>query len=365
VAEFINPNWHIILIHYPLGLFIVGVLIELFSFLWRRSGFRAAGRWMILIGALSMIPTVTTGLYALNDVILMHTEAGSEYLSWHDRALASPLTQDQWWMLQWHLWLQIAATGAAVIAVVSWLGGSDNWRHRFYYPTLLLLLISVGLMVAGSWYSGEAIYRHGVGTETSETTHTDDHTGPEFFAPPVELHVTLVGFAMALVMASLGLSLRAAAVARAAERTIEAPPAHPDDQVDSLMRSIKPDVIVADMAHTVPAARFWLVSALLLLLAAGAGVWYLASDAGTWKADQLWKMIAEDTPRRLAHVVLGVSLVVLTLVLEGVARWAPRKRGLLLLVALLLVIVTAAQIWMGAFLLYDSPQGPITGLLGS
>ena len=39
--EFIRPNWHVILIHYPLGLLVVGILIELFAFLWRRSGFRA------------------------------------------------------------------------------------------------------------------------------------------------------------------------------------------------------------------------------------------------------------------------------------------------------------------------------------
>lgn len=50
--QFISPNWHVILIHYPLGLLAVGILIEFFSFLgWRRSGFRTAGRWMILLGA--------------------------------------------------------------------------------------------------------------------------------------------------------------------------------------------------------------------------------------------------------------------------------------------------------------------------
>jgi hypothetical protein len=36
--EFIHPNWHVILIHLPLGLLGVGVVIELLSFLWRRSG---------------------------------------------------------------------------------------------------------------------------------------------------------------------------------------------------------------------------------------------------------------------------------------------------------------------------------------
>ena len=38
--EFINPNWHVILIHYPLGVFVLGVVIERFSFLYRRSTLR-------------------------------------------------------------------------------------------------------------------------------------------------------------------------------------------------------------------------------------------------------------------------------------------------------------------------------------
>jgi uncharacterized membrane protein len=69
MREFIIPNWHVILIHYPLALLTVGTLIEIFSFLWRRSGFRAAGRGMILIGALCAIPAATSGIYAARQVL--------------------------------------------------------------------------------------------------------------------------------------------------------------------------------------------------------------------------------------------------------------------------------------------------------
>ena len=45
VKQFVNPNLHVVLLHYPIGLLFAGLLIELFSFLgWRRGGFRAAGR---------------------------------------------------------------------------------------------------------------------------------------------------------------------------------------------------------------------------------------------------------------------------------------------------------------------------------
>ena len=66
--EFVNPNLHVILIHLPLALLFIGTLIELFAVVfWRRGQFRVAGRWMILIGALSAAPTATSGLYAMAD----------------------------------------------------------------------------------------------------------------------------------------------------------------------------------------------------------------------------------------------------------------------------------------------------------
>jgi hypothetical protein len=72
-TELISPNLHVVLIHYPLGMLIAGTLIELFSFLWPRSTFRTAGRWMILIGALSTIPATFSGVYALRDVARVST----------------------------------------------------------------------------------------------------------------------------------------------------------------------------------------------------------------------------------------------------------------------------------------------------
>ena len=44
MQRLIIPNYHVILVHYPLALLAMGLLIEIFSFLWRRSSARAAGR---------------------------------------------------------------------------------------------------------------------------------------------------------------------------------------------------------------------------------------------------------------------------------------------------------------------------------
>src|SRR5437764_8879087 len=91
--EFISPNLHVVLIHYPLGLLIAGALIELFSFLWSRSGFRTAGRWMILLGALSAVPTTFSGIYALNSVALSHNSVGEE-TPWSDVKAGSAVLSD-------------------------------------------------------------------------------------------------------------------------------------------------------------------------------------------------------------------------------------------------------------------------------
>ena len=44
--EFVNPNLHVVLIHYPIALLFAGLLIEVFSFLgWGEAAFgrRAVG----------------------------------------------------------------------------------------------------------------------------------------------------------------------------------------------------------------------------------------------------------------------------------------------------------------------------------
>ena len=65
----INPNFHVILIHYPLGVFVLGVVLELLGFFWGRgSRVKVAARWMIVLGALLTLPSATSGIYALSDI---------------------------------------------------------------------------------------------------------------------------------------------------------------------------------------------------------------------------------------------------------------------------------------------------------
>ena len=123
--QFINPNFHVILIHYPLALIGVGLLIELFAFLWRRSTFRMAGRWMLLV------PAATSGLQAMSDV---NRTPDTQSSNWAETRAASPIQGHAWEMMKDHAWLNASGTAIFLLVMVLWLGASDAWRGRLHFP---------------------------------------------------------------------------------------------------------------------------------------------------------------------------------------------------------------------------------------
>ena len=68
-------NWHVVLVHFPIGLLGMGLAIEILGFLWRRSSVRAAARWMILLGTLGCMTALTSGLYAFRQALSGNDEA--------------------------------------------------------------------------------------------------------------------------------------------------------------------------------------------------------------------------------------------------------------------------------------------------
>jgi uncharacterized membrane protein len=380
MREFIIPNWHVILIHYPLALLTVGTLIEIFSFLWRRSGFRAAGRWMILIGALSAIPAATSGIYAARQVL-----SSEMMLKWSEIKETSnfngPHTAEKWDELRDHVILNSAATGTFALIVVAWIGCSDRWRARLHFPFVILLLVGLGLLTAGAWHGGEMIYRHGISVDTSipsmEAQKKDDIENKrtlddriQEYTPPIQLHIMMAGWTAALALASLGLAIRAITATRPradwdiarpgdldlAEALNECagevgmPPAQREITTSELPTDDTPVKIV-------PAGRFWLVTGLVALLTAVAGVWTM----GIWNMKDFVEELKEsDHNRAMVHVIVGVTIVVLTLILAILARWGKRNKVLLGIFSLLMVLAIAAQVWLGVLMLFDTTGGSLT-----
>jgi uncharacterized membrane protein len=124
---------HVVLVHFPIALYLTGVALDLLSHNKRASCLASAAYFNITLAAATVIPTVITGLLAwqfklegktLKGILLFHFVAAS---------VAAMLVLVSWW-LQWQsrkseswslgrIRLPIELFGAAVIAVTAHLGG--------------------------------------------------------------------------------------------------------------------------------------------------------------------------------------------------------------------------------------------------
>jgi uncharacterized membrane protein len=370
--ELINPNWHVILIHFPLGVFMLGVLLELFSFLYRHSPIRAVARGMIWIGALASLPAAYSGIYAFADVAHKALPTGTgEPMPWHETAALARLTPQQWDLLGGHVWCEAVAAGLAAILVTVGIGANDRWRQRLQLPLMAGLLFAAVAMGWGAHYGGEMVYRHGVAVnvaqETGATTQqTEVKADLGRAIPPLQLHVTLAGLAAALAFAALGMSLRVLSTADE-WRDQEVSHAHnlidmeagPRDAHDA---QASPDADAGHGPHHIPSARLWLLTSLAALLTTLSAYWLLAGpdQLGTWKPQRIWEAIAVK-PRLVYHAVTGMSLLVLPLLLALAARFARRSKLLLGILAAGMVVALALQVWLGVLLIFDTYNGKMTG----
>jgi uncharacterized membrane protein len=393
-TELVSPNLHVVLIHYPLALLIVGTLIEAFSFMWRRSSFRTAGRWMILIGALSTIPATFSGIYALRDVARV-SDDNPDIHSWVDVKANSPALSDPaiWYRLRQHMRYQSIVTGVVSLVVLIWLGSSDRLRQSMHALLVLILLGAVGFMICGAWFGGESIYKKGLAVEpvfpplktaapepaTMPASWTTAKTPAEIMFPPLEQHTILAGVAIALALVSMGLSFRKittmdliaddpiVTAGPVASRSIPRIPPSPVE----ISRTFNPDLEV-EVRSFVPAGRFWMLTFLLALLTVLSGLFVIARDADILEQMKetpkqipqlLWTQIGTDSlhhiNRHFAHAVGGGAILILPIILALLARFAPRQKWILSFFTLLLACAVAAQIWVGILLLLDTPDGDV------
>jgi uncharacterized membrane protein len=399
-SQLITPNLHAVLIHYPLGILIFGTFIELFSFLWPRSTFRAAGRWMILIGALSAIPATFSGIYALRSISRVPMESDAH---WAEVKATSPVLSkpEVWATLKNHMLYQSIATGVATLVVLVWLGASDSARKSLRLLLLAILVWDMAVMIRAAHLGGQSVYKNGVAVEavyptTTESVRaastmpvnwTNTPTKVEDLFPPLELHVTMAGFALAIAIAAIGLSFRKITATRhvADEPMVtgdfSSPPRGPRTPPTSveMLRSFNPDLELElePRPVVIPTARFWLLAFLLFLATFLGGVWVIArgADALADMRDHpaqigriVYGLVAPDVSadgktrinyRKVVHAGTGIAIVALPIILAFLARFAPRQRLILCLFTLLLAAAVTVQVWVGVLMLYDTDQGKL------
>lgn len=368
--QFISPNWHVVFIHYPIAFLSGGILIELLTVPWPRSPLRAAGRWMILLGALMAIPALTLGLYAFATVV------GSGH-SWYEIAQNSHWSRDQWQYMSCHIWLNSIGALLATGAVMTWLASSDDWRGRLYWPALVILIAAMASFAAGAWFGGESVYRYGtaVATAASSTASAEPHHqhGINWYIPPLELHVLLAGTTVAVALGAMALTIRRLErkelvpapeeMIAAGESTDQARP-EPAASNGPVMPNAPVVPVAPDEPRPIFAGRFWLAAAVISLCTAVAGLW---SVVGVFSADalkhngQMLRRYDWNNLRLPLHLIFGITILVLALLLAALARFARRRRKLTVAFLSLLVLAIAAQFWLGLAMLYDGRTGPALG----
>jgi hypothetical protein len=114
-----------------------------------------------------------------------------------------------------------------------------------------------------------------------------------------------------------------------------------------------------------PAARFWLLAALLAIVTSLAGWWTLAAATESWQPRDLWNLVQQNVQakefRRVLHVLTGGGIIVLMLLMAIVARTSGR-RVVVGFFSLILLIAVAAQGWIGGLMLLDTATGPVQRL---
>jgi len=386
VNTFIHPNWDVVLLDYPIALLTSGVVIELINLIRPRERFRSAGRWMILLGALLSFVTLSLGIYAYRDVV--STVPTEPNYKWSQVVERSPWNDQQWRLMTRHIWLNSIAVAIFLVVVALWLSGNDEWRKKFYALLLIALLVGVGLMTAGAWHGGEAVFRYGtavnfdvlkssqaVAEKTSETGRplepvverlrgtavTEQTKGINYYIPPLQLHIELAGFVIAVIIVALGISLRRM------ERAMNLAgstgnPVSPGTSTGSVTSNPAAPGTIPTPEPTVPVSPslLWLVALLIGLGTAVVGAWTVLGSftATTLKAD--WEILGRSDYRRLLmHVITGVSIIVLVIALAIITKYFRRQYRLISIMIILVMVISALQMWSGVLMLYDSPSGPL------
>lgn len=348
--ELISPNWHVAMVHYPIALLTLGVAIELLAFPKSMARLRAAGAWMIVLGAVLCLPAAATGLYALHDVTRHHGGP------WHEVVSHLTWVEQTWAMVSRHIWLTSAGTALALMAAMSQIASLDGPQQPMRWPKKLVLVAAALLLAGGAWHGGEAVHRHGIGVRVAESPAPMRLPADvKFYVPPLQLHMKLAGLALGFALAAMALTVR-----RWRELRFLTPASSQLRQIaEEVSRTSEEPQRVSPPPRAAP-ALFWLLTFLLTAAAASAGLWYTEGD---WSLPVVNDLLNNPVSRQLsnrlvAHIIGGGVVMVLPLVLALLTRLAPRWKFGITILASVLMLALAGQVWSGVLMLYDGKHGP-------
>lgn len=123
---------HVVLIHFPIALFIVGVAFDVIASWTKRRGFADAAYYNLLVAALSTVPVVATGLLAWQFALEGQRVKGILLLHMVMAAISTVIIWTTWW-LHWRVrtdrserpgfLIPLELLGLAAITLTGHLGG--------------------------------------------------------------------------------------------------------------------------------------------------------------------------------------------------------------------------------------------------
>jgi uncharacterized membrane protein len=123
---------HVVLIHFPIALFIAGVAFDVIARWTRRRGFADAAYYNLLVAALSTVPVIATGLLAWQFALEGQKVKGILLMHMVMAAVSTVIVWTTWWM-QWRVregraqrtpfLIGLEVVGVALIALTGHLGG--------------------------------------------------------------------------------------------------------------------------------------------------------------------------------------------------------------------------------------------------
>lgn len=168
------PNWHPLLIHFPIALLYTALFAWLTGLVTARERAFRFGRWSLWLGIAFAVPTLLTGLSAAHELIPddpTPLTADVERAAW-----VEAIRNHQTWML--------ATAGLAIVTGVLSIVFRRQQRRSFRLAETAMLFVTVVVLTLGADRGGYLVYGLGVATPDGPTTAQDETTGTQPAPPP-------------------------------------------------------------------------------------------------------------------------------------------------------------------------------------
>jgi uncharacterized membrane protein len=159
-------NWHPMIVHFPIALFLVGFLLDMIGWLTKKDSLKTAGLVLVVLGALGAGAAVVTGLGAEEQA-----EAQIEALAGGEAALEA------------HEEIAIATAWVLGFVALGRLALAFAGLRMVGALTVALLVVYFGLGSVGAGMlaltghrGGQLVYKFGAGVQTNASAATGPHT---------------------------------------------------------------------------------------------------------------------------------------------------------------------------------------------